>query len=77
MGQPFGEIPSGDITDYKPVNLRARYAAMKFTADGKYMTSQTLNFRSKRFTYQIHVKDFDKGHPTIKIIRDRELRITP
>jgi hypothetical protein len=72
MGQPFGEIPSGDITDFKPVNLRGRYAAMKFTADGKYMTSQTLNFGSKKFTYQLDIKDFEKGHPTIKLIQENE-----
>ena len=70
-GQSYGHIAAGTASDYKPVRLLGTYAAMKMKVDGKYVTGQTLNLGSSKFTYRIGVKDFDKGHLDIKVVRDR------
>jgi len=69
-GQSYGDIAPGEMSEYKNVKLAFRYAALKLHVDGKYVTGQTLNFGSKRFTYRIGVKDFDAGYLAIDMVRD-------
>ncbi len=69
-GQPYGDIAAGATTDYRSVDLTLGYAALKLTANGRYITGQTLNFRARRFTYRINVEDFDARQLAIQIIRE-------
>ena len=69
-GQPYGDISAGNTSSYKSVGMKARYVAMKVYVEGKYFSGQTLNFGSRKITYEIGIKDFDRRHLAIRIIRD-------
>ena len=69
-GKLYGDIASGTTSDFMPVVMKARYVAMKVYVEGEYFSGQTLNLGSRTITYEIGVKDFDKRHLAIRIIRD-------
>ncbi len=68
--QDYGAIAPGEMTDYKNVKLKFRYAALKLHVDGTYVTGQTLNFGAKRFTYRIGVEDLARSRLAIELVRD-------
>ena len=68
--QPFGDVPAGAATDYRPVTLRARYASMKLWIDKRYTTAQALHFGGGQYTWRIAVKDQAKGHLDIEVVPD-------
>ena len=76
-GQAYGDIAPGEMSDYKGVKLKFRYAALKLHVDGRYVTGQTLTFGAKRFTYRIGVKDFDAGYLAIDMIREGQSATAP
>ena len=69
-GQPYGDIPAGATTDYRTVDLKLGYAAMKMWVSGLYVTGQALHMGARRFTYRIAVKDLEKRHLDIELVRE-------
>lgn len=69
-GQHYGDIAAGATSDYRPVEMRFRYAAIELEANGEQVTGQTLNFGSRRFTYCIDLADLEAGHLAIDVVRD-------
>lgn len=69
-GEPFGELAAGTTGEYRPVPLRAGYAALSFTADGRRVTGQALSLGARRFTWRIDVADLAKGWLDIEVVRD-------
>lgn len=70
MKQNFGDIPSGETSEYKDVKTILSYAAMKLTIDVTYVTGQTLNIGPNSFTYNIVILDLEKGWVKIDVKKE-------
>ncbi len=68
----FGNITPNETSEFLQVDSFLRYVILKLYIDGKYLTGQTLNFGSTAFTYQIKIKDADKGLLDIKVVPEKQ-----
>ena len=66
----YGDILSGEISEFQPIKLNFNYTHLKLIIDGKRITGQTLNFGSDKFTYAIDLKNLEKRQLKIDIKKE-------
>lgn len=73
----FGDLKSGELTDYRIYERAYRYNAVRLVIKGQVFRLQPKDYVGEtplgegRFTYNIGVQDFDKKALTIKTVKDK------
>ena len=69
-GVDYGELRAGTMSDYRGLRMTLRYATLELEVAGRHLTGQTLNFGSRRFTYEITAIDVERGQLAIDVVPD-------
>ena len=73
-GTSFEPIAVGELTEYRATSKTLGYTSLRMTIKDKAFTGQTLYFSSRPVAYRIGMKDFEKRHLNIELVKEDDTR---
>ena len=69
-GTSFEDIAAGEVSPFHTTSKTLGYTSLRMTIKDRVFTGQTLYFSRNPVTYRIAMKDFEKRHLEIDLVKE-------